>query len=234
VRLRRSVLLRTPRASGAHATDHLRVIESVRRAALLHVRGQPRKEGVAELEPPARLFGARAGSRRPLFGETTRFRRRCAPSGVRHDAVGSPLGADPLASHSGLMWDEAEMLPSGTHRSRTRRDSILSSERSERHGAHRPSGWKRPSPRAKSFGTWQAPTQEPDKAETPCLPRLFGSGTPKRLEPRGETSSTERSGRRETRGSIEEACRSKAHGSIERCEAERLRGRNGLLGGTPP
>jgi hypothetical protein len=64
-RIRCSVF-ETRRTSGAHATDHPRVIESVRRAALLHVRGQPRKEGKAELEPPARFFGARAGSSPPL------------------------------------------------------------------------------------------------------------------------------------------------------------------------
>lgn len=77
-------------------------------------------------------------------------------------------------------------------------------------------------------------TQEPDKAETPCLPSTFRVGDAEAgLEPRGETSSTETSGRRDS-AAASESCRSKAHGSIERCAAERLRGRNGLLGGTTP
>lgn len=163
MRIRRSVL-ETRRASGAHATGHLRVIESVRRAALPHVRGQPRKGETAELEPPARLFGARAGSRRPSLRGDVATRRLRAPSGVRNDAVGSPLGADPLTSHSGLMWDVAEMcsLGNASEPNATGLGSLFGEERvaadapafglaSIRCCEPRPSGRRR------------APSQEPDK-----------------------------------------------------------------------
>lgn len=100
------------------------------------------------------------------------------------------------------MWPRC--VPSGTHRSRERRDSVLSSERSEWQRTHQPSGWQASdavSHVLRDAGEHHRRSQT--RTETPCLPRLFGSGTPKRLAPRGETSSTERSGRRDKRGSIE-------------------------------
>lgn len=135
------------------------------------------------------------------------IRRRRAPSGARNDAVGFPLGADLLASHCsfgarvGCGRDAFLRECIGAERDRSRssfRGGSRGAERtslrvgSDRHPASRRPSGRRRAPDARSQ----------TRPRLLAFLRLFGSGTPKRLEPRGETSSTETSGRRETRGSI--------------------------------
>ena len=76
------------RASGAQA--HTPPGVDARGERSFHqVRGRPPKDGEKELEPPAPLFGASAGSRTSLFGDASRSRRQPRAFG-RLDRRGGP------------------------------------------------------------------------------------------------------------------------------------------------
>jgi len=175
--------------------------------------------------------GVPSGSRRD-FVEPSAF--GCAERRGGFSPRGGSTGIPPVPS--GPVWDAAEVLPSGTHWSQTRPVLVLpfgaGSRGAERSSLRAGSDRHRRAVDLRADGEHR--TQEPDKAETPCLPSTF------RVEDAEAVWNREakRPARKRLGGATarqhRKSCRSKAHGSIERCGAERLRGRNGLLGGTTP
>lgn len=172
-----------------------------------HVRGRPRKEGEAELEPLATLFGALLG-------------RDGVPSGTRRDFVEPSAfgcaerrgGFSPRGGSTGIplyLRGPFGMRPRCLFRECTgaKRDRSRSSLRGrvERERS------------APAFGLEATVTGEPStfgptasigrRSQTRprllAFPRRSGRGRRSGLEPRGETSSTETSGRRDSAAASE-------------------------------
>jgi hypothetical protein len=202
-------LLGGQRAREWRAGGHTSGCERLRRAVSPHVRGQPRKDGGKELEPPA----AALRSRRWVAHESL---RRCVAitSATAHLRVsdrrgGPPLGADPLASPSWPVGDAAE--------------AALLRERCRSH-----------SDRARSFLREQpdAGRMEPDRAETPCLPPTFGSGDAEAVRAARRNVQRELGGARawQRRKRVDPKPKGASSGRATATSHER----NGLLGGRKP
>lgn len=117
--------------------------------SIMYAGDRGRREG-SELEPPATLFGALAGSRRRPFGDTTRFvdtERLRVRGTTRWIFPSGWIYWHPTVPSGPMLGCGRDVLPSGgcigAERDRSR--SSLRG-RVERNGAHQPSGWKRPSP----------------------------------------------------------------------------------------
>jgi hypothetical protein len=138
------------------ADGHTSGCACLRRAVSPHVRGQPRKDGEKELEPPAAALRserwvAHESLRRcvAMTSATERLRASDRRGGTssRGGSTGIPL--------RGPLWSAAEVSPSGG--AGANRDRLRSSLR----------------------GQPDVGRMEPDRAETPCLPPTFGLGDAK-------------------------------------------------------
>jgi len=167
-------------------TDHLRVIESLRRAALPScTRATAEGRRGASSNHRRLLFGARAGSRRPPFGETTRLVEPsafgCAERRGGFSPRGRSTGIPPYLR--GPCWDAAEMFSFGN------------ASEPNATGLGPPFGAGREERRAPAFGLEATVTGEPStfgstvsigrrsqtRPRVLAFLRLFGSGTPKRV-----------------------------------------------------
>lgn len=191
------------------------------------------RAGARTTAPP---FGVGRRIAKPPFGDATRSASETNRlRAIRARCVGC-LRVDPLCVRAALRggWDAAEAPLSGGAGATMR--SIPAAPFGDPQGRWRNAatfGLQAPTPAATDLRVQRpASTPEPDKAETLCLPLdVRVTGTPAGLLARRNVQLVWAARKR---AAASETCRPKTHGSIERCAAETLRGRNGLLGGTRP
>jgi hypothetical protein len=191
------------------ADGHTSGCERPRRAVSPHVRGQPRKDGEKELEPPAAALRserwvAHESLRRcvAMTSATERLRASDRRGGTssRGGSTGIPL--------RGPLWSAAEVSPSGGA-------GANASDCGRPFGDNRTSvAWSQTGPKH------------------PAFPPRSGRGTPKRFGPPGETSSESWAARyaRQRRKRVDPKPKGASSGRATATSHER----NGLLGGRKP